>query len=214
MIATQKSKKVSEEILKKKKQELSTADIINIKDIQKNFLYSKDNKIFCYIKVETRNCKLLSDIELEMLINQLAVELSTIQQQFFLYFTNRPANTNKLIEDQTNMYEQTTNFKKKEVLLNTINETYKISSTGEALEKQAYIVLFENNTNDYAEDDLLKKSNDIIHKLQNLKFSSRLLEEREIIQLANSYINSQFAYTEDSNYLNAIPMLNIGGGIL
>lgn len=198
----------------KNKQELATADIINIKDIQKNFLYSKDYKVYCYIKVETRNCKLLTDIELETLINQMSVELSTIQQQFFLYFSNRPANTNKLIEDQTKMYEETDNFKKKEVLLNTINETYKISSTGEALEKQAYIVLFEDSNNDYAEEDLLKRASDIINKLQSLKFSSKLLEEREIIQLSNSFINSQFAYTEDTNYLNAIPILDIGGGIL
>jgi len=200
-----------------KKRQLSTNEFLNIKDIREKFLYTRDDKVYCYIKVENKNCKLLSDFELENMIIRMASEFSTELKPLFFYFTNRPANTNLLIDDLTRIYEKTSNYKKKEVILNNINETYKITSQGEALEKQSYIGIYELITNDYCEDDLLKRSQELITKLYNQKFNGSVLEEKEIIQMCNSYINSQVSYIEDTSYLNTIPLLkfeNAGGEIL
>ena len=50
-------------LFKLKENNKSCNDIINVKDIRNNFLYTKDNKIMCYIKIEPLNLDLLSNKE-------------------------------------------------------------------------------------------------------------------------------------------------------
>ena len=46
-----------------KKETISANRFLNIRDIQGNFLYTTDNKVLAYLKIYTKNCKLMSKDE-------------------------------------------------------------------------------------------------------------------------------------------------------
>ena len=64
-----KKKKLTQE-----EQKLETAnEFLNVKDIQGNFLYTKDNKIFAYLQIQSISLDLLSEREKKIKIKNLTL---------------------------------------------------------------------------------------------------------------------------------------------
>ena len=69
-------------------------------------------------------------------------------------------------------------------------------------------MIWEEN-NDYAEDNLLKRLNEVKMKFANVGYKTEILSEKLIIQLVNSFNNSEDIYLEDANYLEGPLVVNI-----
>ena len=76
-----------------------------------------------------------------------------------------------------------------------------MSSVGDAIEKQTYVILWK-EMSDYAEKDLLKRANEWIKRFQNVSSNARILNEHEIVQLINGFTNPNVAYDEDVEGVN------------
>ena len=191
-----------------KKVKESSNLFLNIRDVRNNFIYTIDDKVISIIKIFPKNCKLMSKSEKLSHATSLTQNFSSELKPFKLYFTNRPVDLQKNQDYQANLMDRETNSDKF-ALLNKRSKSFGIlSTTGKALESEAYIEIFETN-HEYAEQELIKRLNDIQMKFTNSGYKTEVLEESSIIQLIQGYTNPSVAYLEDQNYLEEPLKINI-----
>lgn len=195
-------------LLKQKENIKSCNDIINIKDIRNNFLYTKDNKIMCYIKIEPLNLDLLSNKEKQLVIRQLSSELSSETKEMKFFSIARPTDISTIIEDLQGYISIGVNQKQKNLIKKHINECVKLTLTGDAVQRQNYLIIWQ-DINDYAEKDILKRAMDLVNKFANCKIKTNILEEPQIIQLCSGFTNMNFAFKEDADYEDYIPIIRM-----
>jgi CxxC motif-containing protein len=191
--------------------EKSCNEELNIKDIRNNFLYTKDNKIMCYIKIQPLNLYLLSGKEQEQIIKQLSAELSSETKEMKFFSIARPVDVGDLLDDLQQKANNSLDQIQKALLKKHINETVRLTFTGEAVERQNFLILWQ-DYNDYAEKDLLKRAMELINKFANCSIKAEILEEQYIIQLCSGFTNMSFAFKESSEYDDYMPTLARNGG--
>lgn len=190
-----------------KKSETKTCnEEINIKDIRNNFLYTNDNKVMCYIKIQPLNLYLLSIKEQEQIIKQLSAELSSETKEMKFFSIARPVEVGELIEDLQDKINNSINQIQKDLLKKHINETIRLTFTGEAVERQNFLIIWQ-DISDYAEKDLIKRAREIVNKFANCSIKAEILEEQYIIQLCSGFTNMNFAFKEDSDYEDYMPTI-------
>lgn len=179
---------------------------INIKDIRNNFLYTNDNRVMCYIKIQPLNLYLLSNKEQEQIIKQLSAELSSETKEMKFFSIARPVDVGDLLQDLQEKANNSLEQIQKGLLKKHINETVRLTFTGEAVERQNFLIIWQ-EASDYAEKDLLKRAMELVNKLANCNVKSEILEEQYIIQLCSGFTNMNFAFKEDSDYEDYMPMI-------
>lgn len=194
------------ELLNPKPKLKSCNEEINIKDIRNNFLYTNDNKVMCYIKIQPLNLYLLSNKEQEQIIKQLSAELSSETKEMKFFSIARPVDIGGLIQDLQDRANNSLEQIQKGLLKKHINETVRLAFTGEAVERQNFLIIWQ-DVNDYAEKDLLKRSMEFVNKFANCNIKSEILGEQYIIQLCSGFTNMNFAFKEDSDYEDYMPMI-------
>lgn len=179
---------------------------INIKDIRNNFLYTNDNKVMCYIKIQPLNLYLLSNKEQEQIIKQLSAELSSETKEMKFFSIARPVDVSNLIQDLQDRASNSLEQIQKGLLKKHINETVRLTFTGEAVERQNFLIIWQ-DISDYAEKDLWKRAMELVNKFANCNIKSEILDEQYIIQLCSGFTNMNFAFKEDSDYEDYMPMI-------
>ncbi|MBR3255680.1 MAG: hypothetical protein IKF97_05700 [Clostridia bacterium] len=181
--------------------ELTEQELLNVIDIRGNFLYTRDNKIFIYIKINPINLQLWSVSELKEKLITYTAEFSSEDIYFSLYSISRPIELSGVIANYEKLRKSSQDLIQKRIISNTINYLQSMSSVGDAIEKQTYIILWK-EMSDYAEKDLLKRANEWIKRFQNVSSNARILTEHEIVQLINGFTNPNVAYDEDVEGVN------------
>lgn len=194
------------DIFKLKEKIKTCNEELNIKDIKNNFLYTKDDNVMCYIKIQPLNLYLLSNKEQELIIRQLSAELSSETKELKFFSIARPVDVGDLIEDLQEIANNCLDQIQKDLLKKHINETVRLTFTGEAVERQNFLIISE-PIGDYAEKDLLKRGMELVNKLANCNVKSEILEEQYIIQLCSGFTNMNFAFKEDSDYEDYMPII-------
>lgn len=186
----------------KKKTQKSANLFLNIRDVRNNYIYTIDNKVISILKIFPKNCKLMSNDEKLAHANSLTQNFASELQPFKLYFTNRPVDLQENQDFQAKLMEKAVNSDKF-ALLNKRNKSFGIlSTTGKALESEIYIEIYEKN-HEYAEQELVKRLNDLKMKFSNSGYKTEILEESAIIQLIQAFTNPSIAYLEDQRYLES-----------
>ncbi|MCI9016176.1 MAG: hypothetical protein HFJ53_03285 [Clostridia bacterium] len=192
----------------KKKENISANRFLNIRDIQGNFLYTIDNKVLAYLKIYTKNCKLMSKDEQVGHGRNLTKSFVAELKPFKLFFTNRPIDLAKNQDYQLSLIEKENDSFKYNLLEQRNASFNSLATRGRAVESEIYFIIWEEN-NDYAEDNLMKRLNEIKLKFANVGYKTEILTEKLIIQLVNSFNNTDDIYLEDSNYLESPLVVNI-----
>ena len=78
----------------------SLNEFLNIKDIKRNYLYTLDNQIVVFIKVNPINIELLSDSELERKMDSEAIEFSNEQYPYKIMVIPRAVDISEHIREQ------------------------------------------------------------------------------------------------------------------
>lgn len=191
---------------KKNEYENSANEEINVLDIKNNFIYTRDNLIFCILKINSINMQLFSNKELQQKVTDITSELSSESKEFKFFSISRPVDVGSLIYDLRERLNNTDNPKLKMILKKNINETLKLTMTGEVVERQNFMIIYEQYV-DNAEKDLLKRAIDLINKFDNCDIKVELLDENLLIQLCNSFTNVNYAFKEDNEFEEKIPYL-------
>lgn len=196
---------------KNKEKEISCNDKINILDIRNNTIYTKDNAIVMAIKIHSINIQLFSEKELENKVKDLTIELTKDLKEIKFLSISRPVDVTAVINNLTNILNDSQNEKQKILLKNNIRETRRLTVSGDVVERQNFITMY-NNYSDIAGKELLKMVMDLADKFNNCGIKAEILKEQELLQLCNSVLNINFAFKEDvEDYLEVIPFMERQG---
>lgn len=187
-------------------QALKTAqEFINVKNISDKCLYTKDGLTMVFVRIQGISIDLYSKSEKNVLIRQLTTELSEIQYPFKFMALSRPVDISPLINEMTAELKNADD-KRKELLRQEIYQMSSFALSGDIVERQFYISLWEKN--DYDSDkDLLKRASLLAEKFTSNGIGADIITEKEIVRLLNLIHNPSYTHLEDSEYSASIPTL-------
>lgn len=188
----------------------SANEFVNVKDIKGKYLYTRDNLVLCYLKINPISIDLFSKGEKQQLIRQLTANMSGIQHPFKFLAVSRPVDITPLISELSADLA-TSDPKQKELLKQEILEMTTFALSGEVVERQFYIVLWE-KAEDGAEKDLLVKAKDFAGNFSDCGIGCDILEQQDIVRLCNLVNNPAYMHLEDTDFSPSIPIMS--GGVV
>lgn len=180
-------------------------EFINVRDVKDRYLYTKDGMVLIFLRVHSISIDLYSKSEKHSLIRQLTAELSDIRYPFKFMAVSRPVDISPLIVDMQSMLKDAGD-KQKELLRQEILQMSGYALSGEIVERQFYISLWE-NYEDGVEKDLFKRAVLLAEKFSGSGVGCDVLTEKEIIRLLNLVNNPSYTHLEDTEYNASVPTL-------
>lgn len=185
-------------------------EFINVRDVKDKYLYTKDGLVLVFLRVHSISIDLYSKSEKNSLIRQLTAELSDIQYPFKFMAVSRPVDISPLIADMQSMLKDAGD-KQKELLRQEILQMSGYALSGEIVERQFYISLWEKyedgSAMDGTEKDLFKRASLLAEKFSGNGIGCDVLTEKEIIRLLNLVNNPSYTHLEDTEYSASVPTL-------
>ena len=175
---------------------------INVKDIRDKYLYTRSGMVFIYLRIHAISIDLYSKSEKNVLIKTLTAELSDIQYPFKFMALSRPVDISPLITEMSEMLKEAED-KRKELLRQEILQMGGFALSGEIVERQFYIALWEKQE----EGDLLKRASLLCEKFATGGVTCDILTEKEIVRLINLVNNPSYTHLEDAETAASIPVL-------
>ena len=129
---------------------------INVKDIRDKYLYTRDGMVFVYLRIQAISIDLYSRAEKNALIKTLTAELSDIQYPFKFMALSRPVDISPLITEMGEMLKEAED-KRKELLRQEILQMGGFALSGEIVERQFYIAIWEKQE-EGTERELLRRA--------------------------------------------------------
>ena len=178
---------------------------INVRDIRDKYLYTRDGMVFVYLRIHAISIDLYSRSEKNVLIKTLTAELSDIQYPFKFMALSRPVDISPLITEMSEMLKQAED-KRKELLRQEILQMGGYALSGEIVERQFYIALWEKQE-ESIERELLKRASLLCEKFSIGGVNCDVLAEKEIVRLINLVNNPSYTHLEDAETVASIPVL-------
>ena len=191
------------ELFRKNKKIQTLNEFLNIKNIKNNYLYTLDEQVIVFIKVNPINIELLSDSELERKMDSEAIEFSNEQYPYKIMVIPRAVDISEHIREQEQLKKSLDDDVCIEIINNRIIATMEIVENKNIIENEFYIMLYD-NYRDNIEHELNKRVNSWINRLNNCELKCEVLEERDIILLMKSFTIPEFARTEATDYTDNI----------
>jgi type IV secretory pathway VirB4 component len=171
-------------------------EFINVVDIIGKILYTKDANLFAYIKIHPISLELLSRKEKERLTRQLTSELSTETKPFKFFAISRPVDISILISDLQDAYINSNDLIQKKLLKENIRTTHEFATTGEVVERQFYVIIWQKEYNGEAKREILKRADELSRKFEACNIRAKVAGQSQIIQLCNLFANPSFGADE------------------
>ena len=180
-------------------------EFMNVRDIQDKYLYTNDGLVLTFVRIHSISIDLYSKMEKNNLIRQLTAELSDIQYPFKFLAVSRPVDISPVITDMQSMLKEADD-RRKELLRQEILQMSGYALSGEIVERQFYVSLWE-KTEEGAEKELLKRATLFSEKFSGCGIPCDVLGEKEIVRLLNLVHNPSYTHLEDTEYSASIPLL-------
>ncbi len=177
-------------------QKQTAQEFMNIKEIKDSYLYTKDGYIMTYIQVTPISIELFSEREKENLASTLTSEVSGFEKPFKFLAVSRPVNIAPLLENYKSLLENSNNQVQKELLREEIKTLTNYALTGEVVERQFFIVLYEKYFENI-ERELARTKEDLMSRFRSANIFCNTLEESEIIRLCNLINNPAYIGIEE-----------------
>ncbi|WMJ24301.1 hypothetical protein RBG61_06450 [Paludicola sp. MB14-C6] len=177
-------------MLKKKDNgpEISINEYINVADVKGNFLYTKDNYIFQYIRVQPLSTTLMTKEEKKMLTSKMTAELSPLNTPFKIILFSRPTDISQTIDYLDGIKSVTQNQRKKDSLGKSMHFLSAMATSGGVIERLTYIALWFNRS-EHSEEELSMKTIEFKNALVNSSVKCHICDEREINDLLSLFYN-------------------------
>lgn len=185
---------------------LQTAqEFINVRDIQDKCLYTTDGLLLVFVRIHSVSIDLYSRAEKHSLIRQLTAELSDIQYPFKFLAVSRPVDISPVITDMQSMLREAGD-KRKELLRQEIMQMSGFALSGEIVERQFYVSLWD-KAEEGPEKELLKRAALFSEKFSGCGIPCDVLGEKEIVRLLNLVHNPSYTHLEDTEFSATIPTI-------
>ncbi|AIQ13826.1 hypothetical protein PDUR_19330 [Paenibacillus durus] len=180
---------------------------VNVQDIRGNFLYTQDGWLLCYLRIFPISLDLLSPSEKRLLINKLTAELSSIRFPFKFLAVSRPIDISPLISELGALLPAA-DPKQKELLRQEMLEMNTFALSGEVVERQFYLMLWQRQEAG-GERDLLEKAKRLVHHFEDGQVQAQVLKQQDIVQLCNLVNNPAYTHLEATEPEATMPFLTL-----
>lgn len=180
---------------------------VNVKDIQGHFLYTQDGWLLCYVRLFPLSLDLLSPAEKRLLINKLTAELSSIRFPFKFLAVSRPVDISPLISELGTLLTNA-DPKQKELLRQEMLEMNTFALSGEVVERQFYLMLWQRQESG-GERDLLDKAKRLVQHFEDGQVQAQLLKQQDIVRLCNLVNNPAYTHLETAEQEAGVPFLTL-----
>ncbi|GIP20870.1 MULTISPECIES: hypothetical protein [Paenibacillaceae] len=184
-------------------------EFINVKDIRGHYLYTLDGLVLCFLKVFPVSIDLLSKSEKQHFINMLTAELSTVQYPFKFIAVSRPVDISPVISQLTSLLN-TDDPKQKELLKHEILEMNTFALSGEVVERQFYLSVW-NRLEPDGERESLQRIKSLAQHFEDCQVQTQILKQQDIVRLCNLVHNPGYTHLETTDQDAVIPFLTEGG---
>lgn len=190
--------------------QITANEFINVKDIRGKFLYTRDGLALCYLKILPISIDLFSKNEKKQIIRQLTANLSGVQYPFKLIAVSRPVDISPLLSELSAELTESGEMKQKELLKQEILEMGGYALSGEVVERQFYLILWD-KAGENAEHELLQRLKYLSGYFGDVGIQTEILEQQGIVRLCNLVNNPSYVHLENADFDAAIPVLENAG---
>ncbi len=201
-----KSKKASQQELEERKKMQTANEFINVKDIIDSVLYSKDGYVYAFLKISPISLDLLSAREKERKIRNFSAEFSSEKKSFKFFSISRPVDISGISSWLASLLQESTDPMQKELLISEMKEIATFATTGDVIERQFYLLIWELAKEDGVKE-LYRRANEMENKFSACEINAELCGEESIIRLLNLFANPNYAHMEDGDVEPTIPFL-------
>lgn len=185
------------------KKNKSINEFLNIKNIEENFLYTLDEQVILFIRINPINTNLFSEEELEIKMNSMSIEFCNEQYPYTVFIIPRKVDITDYIKEQEVLKRKLQDETSINIVEKRILETHQLVANKNIIENEFYLLIWDNDSEDIKEK-LNKRANTWMKRFKNCEFQTRILNKSEIILLVKSFTIPEFARKEDTNYDDSI----------
>lgn len=180
----------------KRDKQKSINDYINVLDIKHNILYTKDGYIFKYIKIDSISTTTISNTDLEIMIKSLTSIFSSQKEPIIFFKIGRPIDISQLIDKYSDIYQNTENIIRRELLRNASSYLHKYAVNNAERKNEYYMIIYI-RYNGNNEEDIEKLALEYKSKLNSIKCKSKTLLNEDIMRLCSLFVNPSFSHLEN-----------------
>lgn len=184
----------------------------DVRDINKNVLYTKSGNMLGYLRLYPYNIDLLSKNEKASICNSLTAEMKPETDPFTVYSIPRTVDMDEYINFLITAYDNEMSNGKRKMLLNAmINDATDTVMNGQNFEHQFFIKAWEKSDKKNARANMEERLNDFNKRFGSVQNETKRLDDIEILKLCNLFGNSNTAAFEnyDENiYYTPVPTIS------
>lgn len=171
----------------------SLNEFTNVRDIRRNFLYTKDGYLMTYLRIHPLNISLMSLEEKKGRTASLAASFEGDRRDFVYFSFPREIDLDKYKQYIRNRYqEELEDIGRRHLLGEMLLEASELATSGENYEHQHFIKLWEKAGQDRqkTEAGLMRRTEDFRGRYEAAGIPAGILGEQEIIRMCNLFGNS------------------------
>lgn len=181
-------KKMAEELTPKEK----TANaIVNVLDIDDNFLYTKDGYLIAFLHIGNINIELLGAEELENMTQRLAMSFEGDRGNFDYFTLPSQVNLDPNKDFLKEKHQETEDIGKRKGINLMLQEMTKLSTSGENFEHQHYVKIWKKigtNVKD-TQNELLVRLEEFKERYTQAGIPCEIMRDKDIIKMCNLFGN-------------------------
>ena len=185
------------------KKNKSINEFLNIKNIEENFLYTLDEQVILFIRINPINTNLFSEEELEIKMNSMSIEFCNEQYPYTVFIIPRKVDITDYIKEQEALKRKLQDETSINIVEKRILATHQLVANKNIIENEFYLLIWDNDSEDIKEK-LNKRANTWMKRFKNCEIQTKILNKSEIILLVKSFTIPEFARKEDTNYDDSI----------
>lgn len=191
-------------------EQVTANDFVDVKDIKGNFLYTRNNYIFCYLRIYPFNLDLLTMEDRRTLTNRLAAAFDGDRKNFIYCTLPRELDLDVYKAFLKEKRQLADFLGKKRIVDELIKKATELSSDTENYEHQHYYKFWIDSSNlssSQAEIELRDRAMRFRDMYRDVQIPCEILEEREIIKLCNLYSNRRSANYDVYSSVTSTPLI-------
>lgn len=160
-------------------------EFINAEAIERNILWTKDKRLFAFIRVKGKDNSLLTKTEHAAITSQLTMDLAEQKEPFQFLSVPRTVDTDSMIQELTELRNSTRNDARLRLLNGEISALEKMAQDG-AKEPLIFLKIWRAAAPN-ADQELLERAAVLVDRLANNKISAKIMNDDEILHLCKIY---------------------------
>ena len=171
-------------------------NFLNVKNVINSQLFSKDDYVCSYLKVEPVNINLMEDKDMRLMSEALAAEFSGIIHDFKFIAVSKPEDNSELISQYSRERQNTTNAIRRSLFLEEITSSQGRVQDLKTPTREFYFMLWKEYE---TEKDFIKRVIDFRDRLMRCRVQAKVAEQKEIIKLIEQTTSPQYIIDEELN---------------